>query len=457
MTAVDTGTRGGRAGSGLRRFGAIWLGQLVSLVGSALSTFVLGVWVYQGTGSVTQFALIAFCAVLPGILVAPLAGVAADRLDRRRIMMAADVGAGLATAAIALLVATDALAVWHVYLAAAFAAACNAFHLVAFNALIPAVVGKRHLSRVNGFMQITQAVQIAAPLIAAALLALVGLLGVILIDLVSMAVAISTLLLTRLPASATRPVGADAAPASVRTDIAVGARYLWQRPALLGLVAVFGAFNFVFGLAGALVQPLILSFSGPSVLGLLMFAGGSGLLAGSLVMTVWGGPRRRIDGIYLGLMLGGLALVAHSLRPSPWLIAVAAPMMLFTLPLLNTMSMTLLQTKVAPAVLGRVVATVRMISTSALPVAYLLAGPLADGIFEPAMAPGGWLAPSAGVLIGTGEGRGIALVFLLIGLLLLLVAAVARANTTLRHIDELPDELPDEPDGSSESEREVAR
>ncbi|HET8641600.1 MAG TPA: MFS transporter, partial [Pseudonocardiaceae bacterium] len=320
----------------------------------------------------------------------------------------------------------------------------NTFHLIAYNSLIPALVGKRRLSRVNGLMQVTQGVQIAAPLVAAGLLAVVGLLGVIVIDLASMVVAVVTLALTRLPRSATRPAGASAAPASVRADIAVGLRYLGQRPALLGLVAVFGAFNFLFGLAAALVQPLILSFAGPSVLGALMFAGGSGLFVGSLVMTVWRGPRRRIDGIYLGLVIGGTALMLHSLRPSAWLIAVAAPAVLFTLPLLNTMCITLLQTKVTPAVLGRVMATVRMIATSSLPGAFLLAGLLADRVFEPAMAPDGWLAGSAGELIGVGEGRGIALIFLFDGLLLLLVAALARANPTLRHIDDLPDELPDE-------------
>ncbi|WP_216216775.1 MFS transporter [Amycolatopsis aidingensis] len=202
---------------GLRRFAVIWAGQLVSVIGSALSAFVLGVWVYLGTGSVTQFVLIQFCAVLPGILVAPYAGAVADRHDRRRVMLTADTGAGMVTALLLLAVSTDALATWHVYAATAATATLNAFHIIAYNALVPALVPKRHLGRVNGLMQLTQGVQIAAPLVAGALLTLVGLRGVLLIDVLSMAFAVTTLLLTRPPAEATTPrAPARRGPASGR-------------------------------------------------------------------------------------------------------------------------------------------------------------------------------------------------------------------------------------------------
>jgi len=430
---------------GLWRFGTIWLGQLVSVIGSALSAFVLGVWVYQGTGSVTQFVLIQFCAILPGILVSPVAGVVTDRFDRRRIMVAADCGAGLATAVVTGLVAAGALEVWHIYLAAAFSSMCNAFHAIAYTAVVPALVGKRQLGRVNGLMQITSGVQIAAPLVAGALLGLVGLRGVLLIDLASMAFAVVTLLTARLPEAAVRPAPApDARAVRARDEIGAGLAYLRGRPGLLGLVVVFGIYNFLFAIAGGTVQPLILSFSSPATLGALMFAGGSGLFVGSLVMGAWGGPKRRIDGVYLGLGLGGIFLVLHSLRPSPWLIAVVAPAFLFTLPVMNTACMTLLQTKVPAEVLGRVLAAVRMISQAAMPLAYLFIGPLTDGILEPLMAPDGPLAGSVGALIGTGEGRGIALIFLVDGLLLLALAAFAYSRPRIRRIDtELPDMIDD--------------
>ena len=429
----------------MNKFGVIWAGQLVSVIGSALSAFVIGVWVYLGTGSVTQFVLIQFCAAVPGILVSPVAGVLTDRWDRKRIMLAADLGAGLATAILLTLVTADALTVWPIYLTTALSSACNSFHLVAFNALVPSLVPKKHLGRVNGLMQITQGVQIAAPLVAGALLGLVGLRGVLIIDLVSMAVAVTTLAVTRLPQAVVVP--SDKAP----SGLTAGLRYLRGKAGLVDLVVVFCAFNFLFAIAGGLVQPLILSFSSPATLGVLMAAGGSGLFVGSLVMAAWGGPKRRIDGVYLGLVLGGIFLVLHSLHPSPWLIGIAAPCFLFTLPLMNTTCMTLIQTKVDPAVLGRVLGAVRMLVTAATPIAFLLIGPLSDGVFEPLMADDGPLAGSFGAVIGTGDGRGIALIFLVVGVLMFAVAAYAWTRPRLRNIDaEIPDAI-------VESEKEPAR
>jgi DHA3 family macrolide efflux protein-like MFS transporter len=420
---------------GLRKFGVIWAGQLVSVIGSALSAFVIGVWVYLDTGSVTQFVLIQFCAAVPGILVSPVAGVLTDRWNRKRIMLAADLGAGVATVILLTLVTTDALTVWPIYLTTALSSACNTCHLVAYTALVPSLVPTKHLGRVNGLMQITQGIQIAAPLVAGALLGLVGLKGVLIIDLASMVVAVSTLAVTRLPAQTT-PTPTD----KESTGFTAGLRYLGSKPGLMNLVVVFAAFNFLFAIAGGLVQPLILSFSSPATLGVLMAAGGSGLFVGSVVMAAWGGPKRRVDGVYLGLLLGGVFLVLHSLYPSPWLIGIAAPCFLFTLPLMNTTCVTLLQTKVDPAMLGRVLGAVRMIATAATPIAFVLIGPLSDGVFEPLMAADGALADSVGTLIGTGDGRGIALIFMVVGVLMLAVAAYAYTKPRLRAIDtELPD------------------
>lgn len=425
------------------RWIAIWLGQLVSLIGSSLTAFVLGVWVYQRTGSVTQFSLIFLAATLPAVLVAPFAGALADRRDRRRLMLVADTVAAVGTAALAALVAADALAVWHIYLATALSAAASTVHQVAYQAMTPALVGKRHLGRFNGLMQVSRAVQIAAPLIAGVLVVTIGIGGVIAIDLGTFAVAASTLLLVRLPAEVTRPAGSGPAEAVLR-GAAAGWRHLRQRPGLLQLMVVFGAYNFLFGLAGVLVQPLILSFTTADTLGVLMFAGGAGLFAGSLVMGAWGGPTRRVTAVCGGLAAGGVALVLHAAAPSVWLIGVVAPLFLFTLPIVNSSTMTLIQTKTEPSVLGRVLATARVIGDASIPLAYVLAGPIADGLFEPLLRPDGALADSVGRVVGTGEGRGIALVFAVTGAAMVLLAAFAWSRPVLRGVDDLPDALPDD-------------
>jgi DHA3 family macrolide efflux protein-like MFS transporter len=423
--------------AGLRTFFIIWLGQVVSTVGSSLTGFVLGVWVYQETGSATQFALIAACATLPSIVLAPLAGALVDRHDRRMVMIVSDFGAALSTVVLALLWSAGTLEVWHIWAATAFAATCNAFQNPAYSAALTLLVPAEHLGRANGLVQTGQSLGIISPVIAAGLVAAVGVGGVMAIDLATFAFAVLALAFVRIPRPEVSEAGA-AAKSSLRREAAYGWTYLRERPGLMWLVTLFAFFNFFIGMVSVLVQPLILSFSSVGALGWLMFAGGSGMLAGSLAMGAWGGPRRRIRGMLGFVVLAGLVLAAHGLAPSPWLIAVVAPAFLFTIPIVGATFTVILQTRTPPDVQGRVFSTVRMLSLITLPLSYFLAGPLADGVFEPAMAPGGALAGTIGALIGTGEGRGIALMFLISGLVLAATAVLAYGSAQIRGLEEEP-------------------
>jgi MFS transporter, DHA3 family, macrolide efflux protein len=438
--------------SDVTRFGAIWTASLVSSVGSALSGFVLGVWVLQTGGSVTAFALVMLAGMLPPVLLGPVAGVVVDRFDRRAVLVAADALSALVTGATALLTLAGELGIAQVYLATALTSVCGVFHFTAYQAITPLLVPQRHLGRANGLMQVSMAVQIAAPAVAGALLPAIGLVGVLLIDVVTFGIAMVVLLAVRLPRSLLRPEEKgpeekgpeEAQRPALRADLGHGWRYLRARPALLALALVFTGYNLVFALAGVLVQPLILSFTDPTTLGLLMLAGGSGLFAGSLVMGAWGGPQRRVAGIALFMVLGAVALALHALRPSVLLIALAAPLFLFTLPVVQACGRTIVQSKVESASLGRVQGTTQALGQAAQPLAYLAAGPLVERLAEPALQPGGALAGSVGLLVGTGPGRGIAAVFLLAALLLLALAAVTVLHPRLRTVEtDLPDARPD--------------
>lgn len=429
----------------MKTFSVLWLSQLISIVGSGLTSFALGVWVYQRTGSATAFALITLFVVAPGVLLSPLAGALADRWDRKTLMILGDFGAALGTGIIALLVALGRLEIWHIYLASALTSICGAFQWPAFAASIPLLVPKERLGRANGMLQVADAAGLViAPLLAGALVVTIGLWGVILIDFVTFLVAVAAMLPMRIP----RPVVSEerqAAPPSLRREIAEGWSYIHTRSGLVALFGLFAAFNFLVGMAGILVQPLILSFASPAVLGTLVSIGGSGLLVGGFVMGVWGGPKRRVQGILLFLLIGGILLCLHGLAPSPLLIGIVAPLFLFTWPILNGTSFSILQTKIAPEVQGRVFALSHMIMQSSRPVAALIAGPLADRVFEPLLAVRGPLAGSIGRTIGTGPGRGIALLFIVLGVLEILTAVAGYLHPRLRHLDsELPD-LPSEP------------
>jgi DHA3 family macrolide efflux protein-like MFS transporter len=429
---------------GMATFLVVWAGQVVSVLGSYLTGFALAVGIYQQTGSATFFALITLVTTLPGMLLLPLAGALVDRWDRRWAMILSDSGAGAATLALALLIWRDHLQLWHVYVLMSIISSFSALRWPAFTAATTLMVPGRHLGRANGLTQLSDATaQILAPLVAGALLMSIGRQGVVLLDFASYLVAIVTLLAVRMPPPVATREGASHR-GSLWREARSGWLFIQRRPGLLALLVLLAVTNLGTGLVQVLLSPMVLSFASPAVLGRVLTVAGFGMLAGGLVMSVWGGPRRRVAGLLGLLLLQGMILPFGGLRASAPLIAAGAFIYLFAVPIFNGTSLALWQSKVGPDLQGRVFAVRRLVAWSTLPLAYLVAGPLADHVFEPLLAAGGPLAGSVGRLIGVGKGRGMALMFILIGLFIVLVVAAASRSARLRRLEsELPDVLPE--------------
>jgi MFS family permease len=428
----------------MRTFILIWSGQLVSLLGSGLTSFGLGVWVYQQTGSATKFALIALFSTLPGIIAAPFAGAISDRWDRRRMLITCDLGAGLSTLVIALLLYVGRLEVWHIYIIVAVKSLFSISQGPAYAAATTLLVPKRHLGRASGMVQFSEAVgQIAAPILAVILIATIQLWGVIFVDFATFLFAVVVLLSTQIPRVPTA-LREGVARRSLLHDVVYGWSYITTRPGLFGLLVFFGVSNFLTGFIFVLSAPLVLSFTSAAVLGKILSVGGCGFLAGSLVMTVWGGPRRRVYGVLGFYLLAGFCIILMGYRPSAILIGSASFFVSFSLPIIIGSSQAIWQSKVALDVQGRVFAVRRMIAWSSAPLAYLVAGPLADRVFEPLLATHGALAATVGQLIGVGRGRGIGLLYLVVGSCIVLAVSAAYLYPRLRHVeDELSDVIGD--------------
>ena len=428
-----------RRATGFRAFTVVWAGQLVSLVGSGLTRFALGIWVYQATGSVTLFTLIALFSRLPGLVVAPFAGALVDRWDRRWTMLGAGTGAGLLTGGLALLLWADALETWHVYVFVAAGSLFEAFHWPAYIASSTLMVPRRHLGRIGGMMQLGQAAAgTLAPAPAGFLLVTVGMTGVVLVDLATFLFAAVSLLLVRIPS----PRGEGGPRGSLWRQALYGWTFIRERPGLLGLLGFFAAANLVMGMGIVLITPLVLSFATAAVVGVVLTVANSGLLAGALVMSVHGGPRPRIHGVLAMGLLFGLGLALAGLRADPWLVAGALFAALFATPIINGSSQAIWQVKVPVDVQGRVFAVRRLIAQFTAPVSYLAAGPLADRVFEPLLASGGPLAGSVGRVLGVGEGRGIGLLFVVLGTLTALISLWGYLQPRVRRVEvELPDTL----------------
>jgi MFS family permease len=433
---------------GMTTFLVVWAGQVVSSLGSYLTGFALAVWIYQQTSSATYFGLITLATTLPGILLSPVAGALVDRWDRRLVMIVADAGSALATLALALLIWKGHLALWHIFVLLPIISCFSTFTWPAFNASTSLLVPSRHLGRAAGMTQMGDAAaSLVAPLLAGILIVSIGRQGVVLIDFASYLVAIAALLGVRMPRPAATSEG-TASRGSIWREARWGWTFIRQRPGLLALLLMMAATNIGMGILQVLLSPMILSFASPVVLGRVLSAAGLGVLAGGLLMSVWGGPRRRVFGMLGALFAEGLILPLGGLRASALLISIAAVAYMVTVPILNGCGQAIWQSRVPPDLQGRVFAVRRMVAWSTLPFAYLIAGPLADHVFEPLMRTGGPLAASVGLVLGVGKGRGMGLMLIVIGLFTLLVATVASRFPRLVHLeDELPNVLTDPASG----------
>jgi MFS family permease len=359
-------------------------------------------------------------------------------------MILGDTGAGLSTLILVLLLVTTQLEIWHIYLLVGASAAFSTVQWPAYTAATTLLVSKKNLGRANGMVQFgIAAAEILAPALAGVLLHMIRLEGVILIDFATFIFAVAMLLLVRFPQTQRVTTG-ESETLPLRQELTFGWKYIAARQGLLGLLGFFAVVNFLWGMVGALIVPMILGYATSEKLGVIISIAGLGMLTGSLVMSIWGGPQRRINGVLRFEFLSGICFLLMGLRPSFWLTAAGAFGAHVTIALVYGSNQAIWQNKVAPDAQGRVFAAQQMIARAASPLAYLLAGPLADELFEPLLATTGLLTESVGQIIGIGAGRGIGLLFILMGLTKMAVTVAGHAHPRIRHVeDELPDALDD--------------
>jgi MFS transporter, DHA3 family, macrolide efflux protein len=423
----------------MRKFRVLWVGQFLSLLGSGLSSFALGVWIYERTGSATQYAMIFLIAFVPGIVMSPMAGTVADRFSRRAILFCCD-GAGIACmVALASLYSAGVLRPWQIYITTAVYSIMAAFQIPAFASSIPLLVPKKDIGRANGLMMLAQSSSVIAPVLAGFLLTEITLKGVIIVDAASFLANSAALLLVPIP----RPH--QSAADALANDTMLGSwsvawQYIQDHRGFTSLIGYNAALTLLCGFVDVLFTPVVLGFASARALGLVLTVGGIGMAVGSLLISAAGGPKRRMNGVVGFAVPLGLAMCAGALRPNIGLIAVAAFFFLFCTAIIESCMQSIWQVKVEPGLQGRVLALNRMIGSATQAVAFALVGPIADHWFEPLLLRGGSLAGSVGKVLGTGPGRGMAL---LVGLLGVVVVAIAACGYLLPSLRRLEDSNPD--------------
>lgn len=425
----------------MRGFLLIWLGQAASYLGSSIVTFGLTIWAWQETGQATALALVGFFSFVPTLLVSPFAGVLVDRWNRKHVMLLSDAGSALASLVTLLLLNAGALEVWHLYLLGAWGGFVGAFQFPAFSAAITTLLPKEQYARAGGMRSLLNSLaHIGGPVLAGTLLAFSSLATLLVVDLITFSFAVLTLLPVQIPPPAKNV--AEGGPTHLWGEVSYGFRYIFSRRSVLGLTLTFAGINLVSMLGITVLSAMILARSGNDevLLGGVRAALGLGGVTGGLFISFWGGPERKVYGVLLGIVGGSSALAGMGLGQSFSVWAGAAFTAFFFFPMLDAFSGAIFQRKVPPHVQGKFFSALLVISHTGTTLAYLLAGPLADRVLEPAMQPSGALADTFSWLVGTGEGAGMALMVVLAGVLGVLVGIAALLYKPVCDIETL---LPD--------------
>ncbi|MEM6451332.1 MAG: MFS transporter [Cyanobacteria bacterium P01_D01_bin.105] len=426
----------------MREFAKIWVGQLVSTVGSYMTVFALMIWIWNTTGSATTLALVTFFSQLPRIAITPVAGVIVDRFPRKSLMLLGDIVAAAGTLVIGGLFWQGQLALWHLYIVVTLYGCFGQLQTLAYSTSIALLVSKENYTRAESMVAaVGYSGAIFSPILAGSLYPLIGLTGIIAVDLFTFAVAFVILLLATIPNPQSDE--SDDSPAAMSwQDLTFGFRYIWQHPSLMAMVVAFSCFAVPSDIGKALYNPMILARSGgdAQVLGWVTTAAGIGGVLGALLVGISGGFKRRIHGMLLGFTITGLFKVMLAVGSTPLLWMFSHFAATLAIPLFYSSSNAIWYAKVPPELQGRVLAADQMIGVGVGAIAPLVAGPLADYVFEPAMQSEGWLAALFSPVFGNSVGSGMALMYAITAAIMALVGIGGYGFRTLRDVEQL---LPD--------------
>lgn len=429
--------------SGMFGLTIILIGQAVSILASNMTGFSLSIWVFQKTNSATSLGIMTTAFTLPYLLIIPLAGVMVDRYNRKLMMAVSDLAAGMGTLTILVLSTTGNLQVWHFYAVNILIGLGNAFQWPAYSAAISTMVPKEQYGRANGMVSLVEAAPgVVAPLLAGSLLPFIKLNGILLIDVATFILAIGLLMMVVIP-SPKRTADGLAGQGNFWHEATFGFKYIFQRPSLFGYVIMLFIANLFLGFPNSVHVPMILSRTGNNslLLGAVETAGAISWTVGSLVMSAWGGPKRRIYGALFGWMfycIFGNILFGIGRSTEIWIPAILIAGLGSNVGVAT--SQAILQAKVAPDVQGRVFSARRLLTWFPDTFTPILGGMLADYVMEPAMRAQGWLASAFGWLVGASPGSGMALMMIFFGLLTSLTMISGYLIPKIRNIEDI---LPD--------------
>lgn len=415
----------------MKKFLMLWCGELISSIGSGMTAFALSVYVYQTTGSATYVSLVTLLAYLPTVLLSPLAGVLADRYDRRLLMIIGDLFSGLGLAYVLWNIQAGSDSMLPIFIGVTFNAVFVALLEPSFKATITELLTEEEYARASGMVQIAgNAKFLISPALAGILLAVADIRLILLIDIGTFFITVTTVAIVR--KSVGKAVKTE--KQSIGREMRLGFAEINKNKGIRTLVILMSFVCFFVGILQTLTSPMVLAVSDAETVGIMESLCAVGMLLGSVFIGILGIKKNYSTVLCVAGIFSGIFIALTGVNKSIFVTGAGVFLFFLALPFMNTSADVLIRKNVPNEIQGRVWGIISLLSQAGTVLAYALSGVLADFVFEPLLADNGALADSVGALIGTGTGRGIGFMLVLSGICIIPAAFAIGRSRSIRSL-----------------------
>lgn len=419
--------------AGFKKFLVIWMGDLISNIGTGMTAFGLGVFVWQLTKSALDVAMVEMAALLPMILFSPAAGVLADRFDRRLLMILGDCVSGLGLIVLLVFMSTGNIQIWQIILCVGFSSAFSSLLDPAYKATLTDLLTEDDYAKASGMVGIASSSKfLISPIIGGLILAFYSIEVIIIIDILTVAITVSTILFVRKSLAVKSQAKKEL---DFFKDLKEGWQIILESKGVMLLIVLVSVLMFYMGIIQVLSKPMILSFTSEKTTGILQTIVACGMMASSIMIGTGVIKRNYVNIMVVSFIVSGITMAGFGATTSIPVIIISGFLFFASLPFATTCIDVLIRKSIDNEKQGRAWGLISLISQVGFVFAYVFAGVLADYVFNPALVEGGVLANTVGKIIGTGETRGVGFLIILSGLGLIITALFVSKSKGIREME----------------------
>ena len=417
----------------MKNFYKLWLGELISNIGSGMTAFALSVYVYEKTGSVSYVSLITLLSFMPSIILSPIGGLLADRYDRRLLMIIGDLFSGLGLVYILWSIQAGEKSIVPIFIGITFSSIFTSLLEPSYRATLTDILDEENYAKASGLIQAAgSAKYLISPVIAGMILSVADIRVILLLDILTF---ITTCLMIFLVRKSMNSETQNYKKDSFK-GLLEGLFLIKENRAVYSLVIIMFFVCFFMGFIQILIRPMILALSSVKTAGMMESLCAAGLLIGSLWIGIAGIKKNYSKILAVACFFCGIFMSMTGVNENLAIIGISTFLFFSTLPFMNSCADVLVRVSVPNELQGRVWGLISLITQMGTVAAYIISGIMADYIFEPMFNKNGLLVENIGIIIGTGKGRGIGFMLILSGIGMLIMAIVIWKNGEIREVSE---------------------